>query len=242
MKFLLESLTTRIKEQVKDQLPQILPKEVSNFAPPVIEELIKESRDEVTLAKVSSQPHSTYEAASTLTEFELKKILLDKIEKSESYLAALEHRDCYDSLKKSYDLDKDFLFSYDVYSLKRSRKDKDKDEDPSAGSDRGLKTRKLSKDAEPTTGPKKKDSTSGSSKVFKPQPKSSGKSNQLMEPMSEVADSDIPQDQERNMGYNEDEPRKETASRRDWFKKPTPPQEPTDPDWNIGKTTQEGSA
>ncbi|GKG42804.1 hypothetical protein Tco_0477102 [Tanacetum coccineum] len=67
---------------------QILPQEVSNFAPPVIENLIKESRDEVTLEKVSSQPQSTYEAASTLTEFELKKILLDKMEKSESYLTA----------------------------------------------------------------------------------------------------------------------------------------------------------
>ncbi|GJZ89001.1 hypothetical protein Tco_0660783 [Tanacetum coccineum] len=55
---------------------------------------------------------------------------------------------------------------------KRGRKDKDKDEDPSAGSDRGLKKRKLSKDAEPTTGPKKKDSTSGSSKGTKSQPKS----------------------------------------------------------------------
>ncbi|GKB70790.1 hypothetical protein Tco_0932202 [Tanacetum coccineum] len=93
------------------------------------------SRDEVTLAKVSSQTHSTYEAASTLTEFELKKILINKIEKSKSYLAAPEHRDCYDSLKKYYDLNKDFFFSYDVYSLKRGRKDKDKDEDPSAGSD-----------------------------------------------------------------------------------------------------------
>ncbi|GKE36029.1 hypothetical protein Tco_1455351 [Tanacetum coccineum] len=201
MKFHLKSLTARIKEQVKDQLPQILPKEVSNFALSVIESLIKESRDEVTLAKVSSQPHSTYEAASTLTEFELKKILLDKIEKSESYLAAPEHRDCYDSLKKSYDLDKDFFFSYDVYSLKRSRKDKD--EDPSAGSYRGLKNKKLSKDAEPTA----------------------------KEPVFEVADSDMPQDQEGNLGDNEDEPRNETASRRDWFKKPTPPQEPTDPDW-----------
>ncbi|GKD91402.1 hypothetical protein Tco_1366909 [Tanacetum coccineum] len=29
------------------------------------------------------------------------------------------------------------------------------------------------------------------------------------------------------------------ASRRDWFKKPTPPQEPTDPDWITGKTTKE---
>ncbi|GKA96498.1 retrovirus-related pol polyprotein from transposon TNT 1-94, partial [Tanacetum coccineum] len=217
MNFLSESLTARIKEK-----------------------LIKESRDEVNLAKVSSQPHSTYEAASTLTEFDLKKILIDKMEKSESYLAAPEHRDCYDSLKKSYDLDKDFFFSYDVYSLKRGRKDKDKDEDPSAGSDRGLKKRKTSKDAEPTTGQKKKDSTSGSSKSTKSQPKSSGKSVQSEEPVFEVVDSDMLQDQEGNLGDNENEPRNETASRRDWFKKPTPPQEPTDPDWNIGKTTQEG--
>ncbi|GJZ64777.1 hypothetical protein Tco_0621473 [Tanacetum coccineum] len=215
MNFLLESLTARIKEQVKDQLPQILPQEVSNFAPPVIEKLIKESRDEVTLAKVSSQPQSTYEAASTLTEFELKKILLDKMEKN-------------------------FFYSYDVYSLKRGRKDKDKDEDPSAGSDRGLKKRKTSKDTEPTTGPKKKDSTSGSSKGTKSQPKSTRKSVQSEEPVFEVADLDMPQDQAGNLGDNEDEPKNEIASRRDWFKKPTPPQEPTDPDWNIGKTTQEG--
>ncbi|GKB94821.1 hypothetical protein Tco_0980958 [Tanacetum coccineum] len=136
MNFLLESLTARIKEQVKDQLPQILPKEVSNFAPPVIEKLIKESRDEVTLAK--------------------------------------------------------------------------------------------------------KDSTSRSSKGTKSQSKSSRKSVQSEEPVFKVADSNMPQDQEGDMGDNKDEPRKETASRRDWFKKPTPPQEPTDPDWNIGKTTQEG--
>ncbi|GJS23600.1 hypothetical protein Tco_0452232 [Tanacetum coccineum] len=189
--------------------------EVSNFAPPVIESLIKESRDEVTLAKVSSQPHSTYEAASTLTKFELKKILLEKIEKSESYMAAPEHQDCYDSLKKSYDLDKDFFFSYDVYLLKRSQKEGN-DEDPSTGSDRGLKKRKTSKDTEPTTGPKDKDLTSGSSKGTKSQPKPSGKTVQSEEPV------------------------KETASRRDWFKKPTPPQEPTDPDWHVGKTIQKG--
>ncbi|GJW11910.1 hypothetical protein Tco_1577737 [Tanacetum coccineum] len=135
MNFLSESFTARIKEQVKDQLPQILPQEVSNFAPPVIKKLFHQTCDEVTLAKASSQPQSTYEAASTLTEFELKKILLDKMEKSESYLTAPEHRECYDGLKKSYALDQDFFYSYDVYTLKCGRKDKDKDEDPSAGSD-----------------------------------------------------------------------------------------------------------
>ncbi|GKC36365.1 hypothetical protein Tco_1048749 [Tanacetum coccineum] len=164
MNFLSESLTTRIKEQVKDQLPQILPREVSNFAPPVIEKLIKESRDEVTLAKASSQPQSTYEAASTLTEF-------------------------------------------DVAEKTRIK----------------MKTLLL-------------DQTEGT----KSQPRSFGKSVQSEEPVFEVADSDMPHDQEGNLGDNEDEPKKETASRSDWFKKPTPPQEPTDPDWNVGKMTKEG--
>ncbi|GKF69992.1 hypothetical protein Tco_0203049 [Tanacetum coccineum] len=64
----------------------------------------------------------------------------------------------------------------------------------------------------------------------KSQQKSFEKSVQSEELVFEVVDSDMPQDQEGNMGDNKDEPRKETASRRDWFKKPTPPQEPTDPD------------
>ncbi|GKE93457.1 hypothetical protein Tco_1574552, partial [Tanacetum coccineum] len=179
MNFFSESLTIRIKEQVKDQLPQILPKEVSNFVPPVIEKMIEESQNEVTLAKVSSLPQSIYEVASTLTEFELKRFFSTRWRKPQRQ----RHRE--------------------------------------------LKKRMLSKDAEPTKGTKS-------------QPKSFGKSVQSEEPMFEVPDSDLPQDQEGNLGDNEDEPRNETASRCDWFKKPTPPQEPTNPDWNIGKTTLEG--
>nr|GEU60185.1 hypothetical protein [Tanacetum cinerariifolium] len=105
----------------------------------------------VNLAKVSSQPQSTYEATAILTEFELKKILIDKMNKSKSFLTAPEHQKCYDGLIKSYNLDKDFFSSYDVYSLKRSRKEKDKDEDPFAGSDRGIKKIKTRKDTKPNT-------------------------------------------------------------------------------------------
>ncbi|GJZ78613.1 hypothetical protein Tco_0643450 [Tanacetum coccineum] len=64
----------------------------------------------VEVHKNSGTPTLLNSGASTLTEFDLKKILIDKMEKSESYQAAPEHRDCYDSLKKSYDLDKDFFF------------------------------------------------------------------------------------------------------------------------------------
>ncbi|GKF99047.1 hypothetical protein Tco_0297830, partial [Tanacetum coccineum] len=56
MNFLSASLTTRIAEQVKNQLHQILSKEVSNFAPPVIESLVTESLEHAVLAKESSQP------------------------------------------------------------------------------------------------------------------------------------------------------------------------------------------
>ncbi|GKC28347.1 hypothetical protein Tco_1035641, partial [Tanacetum coccineum] len=182
MNHLSASITTRVTTQVKIQFPQILLKKVSKFASPVIQSVVTESLEHVVLAKESSQPPSSYEAAATLTEFELKKILSTKWIKT--------------------------IFSTygKVYSLKRSRKDKDKDEDPSTGSDRGLKKRQTSKDAEPTKGPKAKESHFGSSKGDKSQHKSSGKFVQLEEPEFEVADSDMPQDQEENPGNDDEEP------------------------------------
>ncbi|GJY14341.1 hypothetical protein Tco_0384763 [Tanacetum coccineum] len=147
-----KSIKDIIKDEVKSQLPQILPKEVSDYATPVIQSSVTESLENIVLAKSSSQPKSTYEAAASLTKFELKKILLDKIQKSKSYQDAQEHKDIYGALVKSYKLDKDLFESYGkVYSLKRDREDKykDKDEDPRAGSDQGLKKGKMRKDDEP---------------------------------------------------------------------------------------------
>ncbi|GJU73481.1 hypothetical protein Tco_1264886 [Tanacetum coccineum] len=173
------------------------------------ESTINESLENVILAKSSSQPKSTYEETTSLTEFELKKILLDKIEKSKSYQAAPEHRELYDGLVKSYNLDKDLFSSYgNVYSLKRDREDKDKDEDHPAGSNQGLKKRKMSKDAKPPKGSKSKESKTSSSKGIKSQPKSSGKSMQANKPVFEAADIEMPQDQG---GDIEDQPNVEAT-------------------------------
>ncbi|GJW61301.1 hypothetical protein Tco_0110636 [Tanacetum coccineum] len=106
-----KSVKDIIKDKIKTQLPQILPKEVFEFATPVIQSTITESLENVILAKSFSQLKSTYEAATSLTKFELKKILLDKVHKSKSYRAAQEHRDFYDTLVKSYKLDKTFFES-----------------------------------------------------------------------------------------------------------------------------------
>ncbi|GJS76397.1 hypothetical protein Tco_0726278 [Tanacetum coccineum] len=203
-----KSVKDIIKDEVKSLLPHILPKEVSDFATHVIQSTITESLENVVLAKSSSQPQSTYVAATSLTEFELKKILLDKLEKSKSYRAAKVHKNIYDALIQSYQLDNDLFDSYGkAYSLKRSHEDKDKDEDPLAGPDQGLKKRKKSKDVEPPRSSKSKDSQSSSFKGTKSQSKSSGKSAQVEEL---------------------------EASKYDWFKKPERPLTP-DPDWNTRK-------
>ncbi|GJS92104.1 hypothetical protein Tco_0774740 [Tanacetum coccineum] len=128
--------------------------------------MVKESLEDAILAKESSQPQSSYEAAATLIEFELKKILIDKMDKSESYMAAPEHRECYEGLIKSYDLYETLFSTYDKSE----------------------------------------------------------------EPEFEVADSDMPQDQEESPGNDNEEPKGKVSFKRNWFTKPTQPQEPTDPD------------
>nr|GEY23176.1 hypothetical protein [Tanacetum cinerariifolium] len=105
--------------------------------------------DSAVLTRSSSQPQSSYEAAATLSEFELTKILINKMEKNKSFDVADYKKELYDALVKSYNTDKDIFESYgEVFSLKRSRDDKNKDRDPSAGLDQGTKRRKSSKDVE----------------------------------------------------------------------------------------------
>nr|GFA06329.1 hypothetical protein [Tanacetum cinerariifolium] len=71
-------------------------REVSDFATPVVQSIINESLENVVLAKSFSQLKSKYKAIVSLTEFELKKFLLDKIKRSESYKIALEHKELYE--------------------------------------------------------------------------------------------------------------------------------------------------
>ncbi|GJS26237.1 hypothetical protein Tco_0486857 [Tanacetum coccineum] len=115
------------------------------------------------------------EAAASLTEFELKKILINKMEKSQSNLTADEEKELYKAL--------------------------DKDEDPPARLDQGMKRQKTSKDIELTKGSKSKESksTSSSKGTTRSQPKSSGKSAQAEEPIHIVDDTEVQQNQGQDM-------------------------------------------
>nr|GEV86121.1 putative reverse transcriptase domain-containing protein [Tanacetum cinerariifolium] len=115
------TMRTIIKEEVNAQLPQIIPLEISNVATTIIEKNVTESLEVVVLTKSSSQPQSLYEAAATLSEFELTKILIDKIEKNKSFDVADYKRELYDALVKSYNTNKDIFESYDAESSRDSR-------------------------------------------------------------------------------------------------------------------------
>ncbi|GJX62174.1 hypothetical protein Tco_0295074 [Tanacetum coccineum] len=186
------SMRALIKEEVNTQLSQILPQAVSDFANPVIEKNITESVEVVVLARSSSQPTSTYEVATSLSEFELTKILINKMEKNKSYDKADYKKKLYDALVESYNTDKDLFNSYGkVFSLKRGRDDTNKDRDPSDGSDRETKRRKSSKDvvSSRNSRSKEKKSSRTSKDASQYQHKSSGKSAHAEEPSHTVEDS-----------------------------------------------------
>nr|GEU86661.1 hypothetical protein [Tanacetum cinerariifolium] len=228
------TVRTIIKEEVNTQLPQILPQAISYVATLVIEKNVTESLKVAILTWSLSQPQSSYEAAATLSEFELIKILTDKIDKNKSFDIVDYKRELYDALVKSYNTDKDIFESYgEVFSLNRSRDDKDKDQDPSAGSDRGTEIRKSSKVAESSRDlrSKEKKYSSTSKDASQSQHKSSGKSANAEEPIHIVEDSGMQQDQEFVMRDNDEQPTDKEVTKADWFKKLEQPLT-LDPDWS----------
>nr|GFB58471.1 hypothetical protein [Tanacetum cinerariifolium] len=73
-----------------------------------------------------------------LSELELKKILIEKIESNKSIHRSDEQNNLYKALVDAYECDKLILDTYrDTVTLKIRRDDEDKDEEPFTGSNRG---------------------------------------------------------------------------------------------------------
>nr|GEU88216.1 hypothetical protein [Tanacetum cinerariifolium] len=88
--------------------------------------------------------------AADLSELELKKILIEKMESNKSIYRSDEQRNLYKTLVDAYECEKLILYTYgDTVTLKRRRDDADKDEEPFAGSDRGSKRRTEEKSQSP---------------------------------------------------------------------------------------------
>nr|GEX11275.1 hypothetical protein [Tanacetum cinerariifolium] len=77
-----------------------------------------------------------------LSEMELKKILIEKMEGNKSIQRSDEQRNLYKTLVEAYDAEKDILDTYGDSTILKRRREDDDQEGPSAGSNRGSKRQK----------------------------------------------------------------------------------------------------
>nr|GFA35631.1 hypothetical protein [Tanacetum cinerariifolium] len=133
-----EQVEAEVKEQVKVQVSKILPR---------IEQTMNEQVEAKVLTRSSHSSKTSYAVAADLSEIELKKILIEKMEGNKSIQRSDEQRNLYNALVEAYESKKIILDTYEeTVTLKRRRdNDADKDEEPSAGPDRGSKRRKEGK-------------------------------------------------------------------------------------------------
>nr|GEU91202.1 hypothetical protein [Tanacetum cinerariifolium] len=116
------TMKTIIKEQVQAQVSKIMPK---------IKKYVTESLKAKVFVRSTNQPQSSYAVAASLSEFELKKILIDKMEENKSINISDIQNNLYNALVESYNSNKDIITSYcDVVTLKRGRDDQDNVKNP----------------------------------------------------------------------------------------------------------------
>nr|GEV72788.1 hypothetical protein [Tanacetum cinerariifolium] len=157
------------KVQVKEQLSKILPR---------VKKLVNEQLETEVLTHSSNEAKTSYAVAANLSELELKKIIIDKMENKKSIHRSVQQKTLYKALIDAYD--------------------KDEDEEPSAGSNRGSNRKRSGKEPESTSAPKEKTSKStGSSKEgFKSKTRSTYMSTQVEEEVHTNKDLEEPTHQE----------------------------------------------
>ncbi|GJU15799.1 hypothetical protein Tco_1143765 [Tanacetum coccineum] len=189
----------QVKEQVKAQVSKILPK---------IEKTVNEQLEAKVMTRSSTESKTSLAIAANLSELELNKILIKKMESNKSIDGSNEQNNLYKALVEAYKSDKLILDTCgDTISFKRHRYDEDKDEEPSARSNRGSKRRQARKEPESTSAPKEKTSktTGKSTDGSKSKHKSAGEFAHTEEPMHTDKDLKEPAHQEFDIGATEEQ-------------------------------------
>ncbi|GKA76544.1 hypothetical protein Tco_0783005, partial [Tanacetum coccineum] len=215
-----------IKEQVKSQTSKIMTK---------VEKYVIETMGAKVLVRSTNQPQVSYAVVSLLSELELKKILIDKMEENNSIDRFDVQKNLYRALLEAYNSDKDLLSSYgDVVTLKRGR-DQDKDKEPFAGSKCGSKRQRSSKEESSKEATQKESQSTSSSKgTTRSPPKSSGKSVQEEEHDLRVDDLEEPFHQEFDTGNYDVSPVREATDVDERLWNPSGSRTP-DREWNQTK-------
>nr|GEU35776.1 retrovirus-related Pol polyprotein from transposon TNT 1-94 [Tanacetum cinerariifolium] len=187
----------QVTKQVKVQVSKILPK---------IKKTVNEQLKAEFLIRSSDSSKTSYDVAADLSEMELKKILIEKMESNKSIHRSDEKRNLYKALVDAYECDKIILDTYgNTITLKRRRDDEDNNEEPFAGSDRGSKRRKRAR--------------------------VNNESAPAEEPIQTTQDLEEPSHQEFETGAADDQPIAEASQHPEWFQKQKKPPTP-DRAWN----------
>nr|GEY72877.1 hypothetical protein [Tanacetum cinerariifolium] len=198
----------QVKSQVKAQVTRIFPR---------IEESVNAQLEAEVLTRSSHSSRTSYAVAADLSEMELKKILIDKMEGNKSIQQSDEQRNLYKALVEAYDADKTIMDSYGESAiLKRRREDDDDQEGPSAGLDRGSKRRREGGEHASASTPS--------------------------EPATISAGRSTTRTQSRQLSASaEDQPIFQTSQHPEWFSLPRKPPTP-DCDWNKDLPATQGNA
>nr|GEW30098.1 hypothetical protein [Tanacetum cinerariifolium] len=194
---------------------------------------INENMQKIIKELVKEQVKTSYAIATYLSEMELRKILIEKIEGNKSIHQSNKQRNLYNALVEANESNKIILDTYGDITLKRHRDDDaDKDEGPSAGSDRGSKRRREGKEPKSASVPKKKATKSDgkSTQGSKSQQTSASESARAEEPMQTTFEMEEPSHPEFDT-CTDDQPIVESSQHPEWFSQQKKPPTPNR-DWN----------
>nr|GEZ50089.1 hypothetical protein [Tanacetum cinerariifolium] len=102
----------QVKSQVKAQVTRILPR---------IKEAVNAQLEAEVLTRSSHSSRTSYVVAADLSEMELKKILIEKMEGNKSIQRSDEQRNLYKALVEAYDADKTILDTYGESTKAKTR-------------------------------------------------------------------------------------------------------------------------
>nr|GEZ37265.1 hypothetical protein [Tanacetum cinerariifolium] len=195
---------------------------------------IDENMQTIIKEQVKEQVKTSYPVDADLSEIELKKILIEKIEGNKSIQRSDEQRKLYKALVEAYESDKIILDTYgETVTLKRWRDDDaNKDKEPFAGPDQGSKRCREGKEPESASAPSKTATRSADRSTQGSQSRQTSASESAFaeEPMQTTCQMEEPSHPEFDTGAK-DQPLVQSSQHPEWFSQQQKPPS-SDHDWN----------
>ncbi|GJT69917.1 hypothetical protein Tco_1029203 [Tanacetum coccineum] len=187
-----EGMKKVIKEQVKSEVSKITPQ---------IEKLVNEQLESEVLVRSSKEAKTSHAVAANLSELELKKILIDKMEANKSISRSDIQRQLYKALVDAYEADKILLDTYG---------------DTTGG------PKEEGKEPESTSAPREKTTTTAGKTTTgsKTHKQSASQSAPVEETMQSTDVFEAPAHQEFETGVHDEQPEEEVHPLPDWFQQP----------------------